>query len=167
MNGITIYKNSRSVNDGQYKIQHMIDNNRISQYTLTNYRTQKTVPNPHYQLGFSDNQYQFQSIYGPQGAGANAPVDSMLTRGHIVHPDVGRLSEHNTFHPFRHTWLPQQYNTNPNPNYFVGEDAKMFQSTSLSIDPQRGYDPCFRREGVNTSHYSRYSDEHFKKLAGV
>ena len=150
MNGISVYKNSRSVNDGQNKIQHSIDNHRISQYTLTNYRTQRTKPNPYYQLGFSDNQYQYQSIYGPQGAGANAPLDSILTRGHIVHPDVARLSEQPTYCPFRHHYLPQKFqksniNKEMDRNWFIGEDAKMFQATSLSIDPQKGYDPLFRR----------------------
>lgn len=153
-----IQLHTRSNMDPNYVILDTLDNKKASNWQTSNYRTLEYTKNPNYRFPQYHKLYDLQNITEGLGPGMNPDLDSDLTHGNIVNLPNDRLSEHITFVRYA-DFLPVCQVPEFNQNAFL-------VSTSTSVDPQRRFNPEFNRYGVNTRNYNRFSDEHYRTIAG-
>lgn len=138
---------------------HAIDNHRESDYRLQNYRTMDYTRNPHYTFPFQPKMHSHLDISEGQGAGMNAPLDSMLTRGEYTTKTGFNLREKISFGRY-FDYLPgYQIPFHTNKSFYI--------STSPPVNPQKYYNGVFHTLGVNTRNYMRAGDETYRKMANL
>lgn len=156
-----IAQNTRPINDYKYVALDSIDNYRVNDYRLQNYRTERTTKNPNYiSMHGNHKQYDMQGIMEGQGGGMNPDLDSYLTRGNWVNVSNDNLVEQVGFVRYI-DFLPPTII----PTEFCHE--QFLVSTSISDDPQKNFEPEFDQYGIQCRNYQRYSDEYWRKMANA
>ncbi len=149
--------NTRSINDRDYVALDACDSNRQLAYNILNYRLQQTTRNPCYLFPRDHTQYDLQNITEGQGAGMNPNLDSKLTRAHPVPRPADRLAERVGLN-YHFEYLPcHQINEFDHQAFLV--------STTISDNPQAGYNPNFEIHGIGTRNYGRLPETYIKSYA--
>jgi len=151
-----IFQNTDLLNDNKYVHLEADDNKYVSNWQIDNLRTYKYTKNPNYYFPVHHKLYDLQNIDEGKGPGQNPDVDSQLTRGNVVNLPEDRLQEKVTF--------VRYIDFLPNKTIPLTKNNKFLMSTSISVDPQKNYNPEFNICGVNTKHFNRLSDEHYRKI---
>jgi hypothetical protein len=150
--------NTRSIQDKNYIKLENLDNQKISQNILQNFRTSQFTHNKQYYFPQLHTLYDLQGIYTGRGAGMNPSLDTKLRYSTQVNLPADKLSNYVTFQRYV-DYLPSKqisyakFNTNT-----------FLLATTVSNDPQRYFSSEFDRIGINTHHYLRLSDKTWKNF---
>lgn len=151
-----INMHTRSIMDSPFITLNTRDSFKVNKYQTTNLRTDKYTQNPKYYFPNNHKQYDLQGINDAQGAGMNIDLDSYMTRSNWVNKPKDNLVEEVKLIRYI-DFLPLTVQ----PSEFCHD--RFLVSTSISIDPQRRFEPEFDQYGVNTKHFQRYTDEYWRK----
>ncbi len=150
-----IFIDTSTLNDDGYSQLSTKDNQKRSKLALDNYRTVEFTKNPKYLFPFDHVFYDLQAIDEGKGPGMNVDLDTKMTRGNFVVKPAEKLQEKVNF--IRYVdFLP--------PKNIPIDHKKFLVSTSLSIDPQRKFNPVFHRQGIQTNHFNRLTDEFYRDI---
>jgi len=148
------YKNTNLPTDPDFIKTDVVENNLFADYTVTNYRKTEFTKNPNYVSKVNHPFYDRLGISDGKGPGRNVMLDDKLTRGEYTDKPADKLNE-KVNEIRRYQFLP-----NRNENF---ADRKFLVTTSLSRDPQKGFDPGFEIYGKSTRHFNRKPEHYYKK----
>lgn len=161
------------LNDKCYKMQHMKDNNKQSDYTIKNYRN-NNCENNHHTGPLNIGVYNGLGINNGNVGGCNILSDDEVTRPHIQQKPEDALQEQikemRYFKPLPFSSISDtRYNINNSgicKNNINTNSCDFLTSTTVSTNPQAGFDASFDRIGINTRNHLR-KDATFYKNADV
>ena len=148
-----ILKQNRLINDPCYARQRTLQNKNESDYKVTNHRDhqcRKKIPD------FNTFHYLYDNIGVNDGFVGRCTVEqdnNNLRFGNLTPKPIDRLAESV---PFELNYDYVNINTKP----VTSVDFEV--STSLSVKPQKGYNPIFNREGIDTRNYKRKTERYYK-----
>ena len=149
---VPIMEQNRLINDPCYLRQRTLQNKNESDYRITNHRDHRCVK----KMGnFDTFHYLYDHTAAKDGYIGKCTVDGddQLTRGNLTPKPIDRLAES----------VPPELNYN-----YLGinnrdiTNVDHFVSTTLSVDPQIGYNPVFNREGIDSRNYNRKQERYYK-----
>ena len=156
-------------NDQCYKLLHMTDNKKKSDYLVTNYRNNNCKDKFH-NTPFSGEMSVYNGLGVSNGyvGGCNIIADDNVTRPLIHSKPEDKLQERVTQDRYFIPLPPTQGNVyNIQDNGICNFDTHtnkcgFLTSTTVSSNPQGGYNPVMDRYGVNSRNYNRKDDNHYK-----
>lgn len=148
-----IYKNTNLPTDPDFIKTDVAENKQYGDYSVKNYRKAQYTKNPNYVSKVNHTFYDRLGIHDGKGAGRNVDADDMLTRGELTNKPADRLQE--KVNEIRYyDYMPVERKNFINNEFLV--------STTLSIEPQKGYNPSFEIYGRSTTHFNRKSEQYYK-----
>lgn len=148
-----LLEQNRLINDQCYLRQRVLQNKNESDYRVTNHRDHQC------RKGVKDFT-TFYYLYDNQGVEdghvgkCTVQQDNLNLRyGNLTPRPIDRLAESVPIE-----WKYNYLDINTVPITNVDHEV----STSLSVKPQRGYNPIFNREGIDTRNYKRKTERYYK-----
>lgn len=156
-------------NDQCYKLLHMTDNKTKSDYIITNYRNNE-CKDPFHRGPFSEDMAVYNGLGVSNGyvGGCNILADDDVTRPLIHSKPEDKLQERVTQDRYMIPLPGPQgpvYNIQENglcSFEIPSNQCGFLTSTTVSSNPQMGYNPVMDRYGINSRNYGRKDDNYYK-----
>ena len=150
---VPILEQNRLINDECYLRQRVLQNKNESDYRVTNLRDhqcRKEVKD------FTTFHYLYNHQGVEDGYVGKCTVEqdnNNLRFGNLTPKPIDRLAESVPIE-----WKYQYLDISTKPITSVKHEV----STTLSVQPQIGYNPVFNREGIDTRHFQRKNERFYK-----
>ncbi len=148
-----ILEQNRTINDQCYLRQRTLQNKNESDYRVTNHRDhqcRKKIPD------FNTFHYLYDHLGVNDGFVGKCTVEqdnNNLRYGNLTPKPIDRLAES----------VPIELNYDyVNIDTVPVTNVRFEVSTSLSVKPQKGYNPIFDRQGIDTRHFRRKNERYYK-----
>lgn len=148
-----IMEQTSLINDQCYLRQRTLQNKNESNYRITNHRDhrcKKKLPD------FNTFHYLYDNQGVNDGHLGKCTIEqdnNNLRFGNLTPKPIDRLAESVPIE-----WKYNYVNINTKPVTTVDFEV----STTLSTQPQKGYNPIFNREGIDTRNFNRKTERYYK-----
>lgn len=150
---IPVLEQSSLINDQCYLRQRVLQNKNESNYKVTNHRDHKCFKKV---KDFTTFHWLYNNLGVDDGHVGNCTVEqdnNNLRFGNLTPKPSDRLAESVPVE-----WKFDYVHINTKPITSVHHEV----STTLSVNPQKGYNPIFNREGIDTRNYKRKNERYYK-----